>query len=78
MTQAMIMNKETKARICRILGMDPKQVRNITLYLTPDDAILADIERYVYDNELDGILMEIKEYEMVPTEKAAMMLPKDD
>jgi Fe-S-cluster formation regulator IscX/YfhJ len=69
MAQATTITKELKRRICHILNLDPKQVRNIHLHLTVDDAILAEVDRYVYDNELEQLIMELQEFELLPRSK---------
>jgi len=75
MGQAAIFKQELKRRICRTLGLDPKQVRNLHLHLTPDDAITAEVERFVYDNELEKLEMEMRSFVLVPTSEPTI---KDD
>jgi len=67
MGQVTIFKKEFKRRICRTLGLDPKQVYNLTIYMTPDDAIKAEVGRFVYDNEEEELIREMQGFELVPT-----------
>ena len=57
-------NHELKSRLARTLGLNPKDVGGMTIYILPDEIVRVDIVRYIQDNELEQLIMELKEYEL--------------
>ncbi len=57
-------NHELKSRLARTLGLDPKDVSGMVIHITPDEIVRVDVTRYVHDNELGQLIMELKEYEL--------------
>jgi len=58
--------REYKRRICKALGLDPQGVRTLSIHMDPNDAIIVDIGKYVFDNEMETIILETREFELVP------------
>jgi len=54
-------NREVQKRICKALGLDPGHVRSLEIKLHPGEAVRADVEMFVQDDQLSMICLELKE-----------------
>lgn len=62
---AIAYDKELGRRMCETLGLDPKKVRSIRLILEPNQAVVATIEFYPDEKEMELIDLELKRYKLV-------------
>jgi len=50
--------------LCKVLGLDPKKVKNIVITCKADSAVMVHTHSYLQDTETDGLLRLIEKYHL--------------
>lgn len=62
---AIVVDRKLGRRFAKTLGLDPGKVRTITLSLEPQQPVIATIEMYPDEKEVELLEMELKRYKLV-------------
>jgi hypothetical protein len=66
-------------QVSEVLGLDPKKVRDVTISIFPNEAVMVTTHQYLQDTEADKLLLVLKQYELLEkndTESNDKQLPK--
>jgi len=50
--------------LCKVLGLDPKKVKNIIITCKADSAVMVHTHSYLQDTETEGLLRLIEKYHL--------------
>lgn len=51
--------------LCKVLNLDPKKTRTITIISAPNDAVMVNVEQYLQDSETQGVIDIIMKFKYV-------------
>lgn len=50
--------------LVKALGLDPKKTKRVEIIIEPDEAVIAIVDSYVYDSELQEMKVVIDRYKL--------------